>query len=290
MHTSRPDLLTLPATNLFGQVPEAQAGNWFSSNLGEPRVIRQLASAWPATASWSFDYLARLAGRRVVRLVAGNRERGPTAFVHAPLADYFRELHQGRAASVDEPALYLKEFDLLRELPLLKADVRPDGLFPRHRIVSSSAWIGPAGAHTGLHHDYLDNLAVLLRGRKRFFLARPGTVEAQRAVSRKFDRWARLSSTSISELASRGLAPGSLYAVDLAPGDALYLPRGWWHEVVNAEASIFLSGFFGSYPRVLCTWAVTGLRQIVHDAQASIGPTVCTCHPQSHSHPHPSTP
>lgn len=276
------------------QVPPADADDRFSRSRAEPRVIRRLAAKWPATATWSFEYLARLAGQRVVRLVAGNRERCATAFVQAPLADYFRRLHQGHEASPHGPALYLKEFDLLREWPALKADVRPHGLFPRHSIVSSSAWIGPAGAQTGLHHDYLDNLAVLLRGRKRFFLARPGTVESLGAVSRKFDRWACLSCLGINELAYRGLPPGSLYVVDLEPGDALYVPQGWWHEVVNLEPSIFLSGFFGSYPRVLFTWAATGLRQFVHDVQASLGPTVCTCHPQSRSEPqsrpHPSTP
>ncbi|MBP5910640.1 hypothetical protein F3K40_42845 [Streptomyces sp. LBUM 1478] len=66
-------------------------------------------------------------------------------------------------------------------------------MFPRGSVTSCGTWIGPALARTGLHHDLLDNLAVQITGRKRFYLARPGTVERAGALSVKYDAWARLS-------------------------------------------------------------------------------------------------
>jgi hypothetical protein len=99
-------------------------------------------------------------------------------------------------------------------------------------------------------------------------------------VSGKHDRWAVLAGLGIHELATRLRGRHALYRVDLAPGDALYVPHGWWHEVVNLQASILLSGFFGSTPRVLGLWARTGATQLLHQAGHACGwrRGPCTCH------------
>lgn len=185
--------------------------------------------------------------------------------------------HAGAVAT--DAVGHLKEFDLLRNFPslLLDVDLRPH--FPSKAVVSSQAWIGPAHARTGLHHDLLDNLAFTIRGRKRFYLAPPGTVESLRLVSKKFDRWAKLSQVGVDELMATSCAKATdaVQVIDLAPGDALFVPRGWWHEVVNLEASILLSGFFGSRARTWAVWAQTGAMQLVHEA-GLWRRGQCTCH------------
>lgn len=244
-----------------------------------PRVVRGAASDWPATQSWSFDRLAQLGGPRPVRLVVGNRETGKTRFAPGRLDDYLRSLDPATPPEAqDGPMPYLKEFDLLEEIPGLRDEVRPHQLIPQRRLSSCSAWVGPRGAHTGLHYDYLDNIAVLLRGTKRFYLARPGTVEKLGAASSKYDRWARLSSIGFADLAAAEPRGNALFVAELRAGDALYVPRGWWHEVVNTEASVLLSGFFGTYPSVFAKWLWTGMQQRAHNALASVSPTHCTCH------------
>lgn len=230
---------------------------------------------------WTFAHLARLGGERPVTLVAGNRELGTTRFIASTFGSYVASLENGSALAAGDPeTTHLKEFDLLREIPGLRQDLSTGALYPRGHIVSSSAWIGPAGARTGLHYDLLDNLAVLVRGSKRFYLARPGTVEALGQLSRKHDRWARLASVGISDLAARDLPEDSLFTADLHPGDAIYVPKGWWHEVVNLKASIFLSGFFGPPSRVIPLWLATGAKQLAHDLYP-LGRRNCTCHSQT---------
>lgn len=260
-------------------VPSVQAA---LRQPGRPSVLRGLAGHWPAVQRWRFDALARLAPGLPVQLVAGNRERHATRFVRGTLGAYLAGLDEAGPAPGHGPAapLYLKEFDLLKALPVLRQDLRPAELWPRGGIVSSSTWVGPAQARTGLHHDLLDNLALLVTGAKRFYLAPPGSVEQAGAVSGKHDRWAVLAGLGIHELAPRLCGRHTLYRVDLAPGDALYVPRGWWHEVVNLQASILLSGFFGSTPRVLGLWAWTGVKQLLHRAGHAAGRRRghCTCH------------
>jgi len=247
-----------------------------------PSVLRGLAGHWPAVQRWRFDALARLAPDMPVQLVAGNRERHATRLVRGTLGAYLAGLDEAGPGPAHDAArpLYLKEFNLLQALPVLRQDLRPAELWPRGRIVSSSAWVGPALARTGLHQDLLDNLALLVTGAKRFYLAPPGSVEQAGAIAAKHDRWAVLADQGIHELAPRLRGRHTLYRVDLAPGDALYVPRGWWHEVVNLQASILLSGFFGSPPRMLGLWAWTGMKQLLHRAGHAAGRRRghCTCH------------
>ena len=292
-------------TEGFAGVAEAASVRAALAQPGRPCVLRGLGAHWPAVQHWHFDALAQLVsddpssdgylgrspggiraglgvarrsarlGQQPVQLVAGNRERHTTRFATRTLGEYLHSL--GQPVQDGAVPLYLKEFDLLKALPVLRQDLRPGELWPRRGIVSSSTWVGPAQARTGLHHDLLDNLAMLVTGAKRFYLAPPGSVEQAGAVSDKHDRWAVLARLGIDELATRLRGRHTLYRVDLAPGDALYVPHGWWHEVVNLQASILLSGFFGSSPRVLGLWAWTGAKQLLHQA-GGWRRGHCTCH------------
>jgi len=263
---------------LLTPVAEHHGSHIINPGTRVPRVIRGAASQWPATHRWTFDYLAKLGGDRPVKLVVGNRELGATGFTQSTFSECVGALAaNGSIWGNGAHTAHLKEFDLLREFPALRKDVDTHALLPPRRYVSSSAWIGPRAAHTGLHYDYLDNLAVLLRGAKRFYLARPGVVESQGALSSKYDRWARLAGVGIQGLTARKLPQASLFVADLHPGDAIFIPKGWWHEVVNLDNSILLSGFYGPMPRVTALWLWTGARQLIHDATPFAG-RQCTCH------------
>jgi lysine-specific demethylase 8 len=244
-----------------------------------PLVLRGAASGWPAVQRWTFDHLARLDPRRPVRLVSGNRERGATRFVEGTLGEYLTTLDSPPAG---EPPRYLKEFDLLTAFPHLRAELRTRELFPPRTIRSSSVWIGPATARTGLHHDLLDNVAVQVIGTKRFYLAPPGSVERHQALAPKYDSWARLARVTAAEVADLQAGvddPQSRpLVVDLSPGDALYVPRRWWHEVENLTPSLLLSGFFGHPLAVLPAWLRVTARDGLHRL-GLVGRSGCTCHP-----------
>lgn len=243
-----------------------------------PVVFRGLAGHWPAVRQWSFGGLAEQLDDVPVQLVAGNREHGATRFVHSTLRQYLRSLEADAGNGSSEPQLYLKEFDLLKAQPRLRAELAHEQLLPKYSLRSLRTWIGPAGASTGLHHDYLDNLAVQIVGTKRWYFVRRGVIERRGLVSSKYDAWAVLSAVSARELAERETATGDFFCVDLNPGDVLYVPVGWWHEVTNLSASLFLGGFFGRPAPVLARWAWVSTRDWLH-RRGWFAKGACTCHP-----------
>jgi hypothetical protein len=240
-----------------------------------PTVSRGLASPWPAVRNWTFATLASLVDDVPVDLVAGERESGATRFVRSTLRRYLASLQAG-AAPVVAPAPYLKEFDLLKAVPQLRGGLRYGELLPKRTMHALRTWIGPAGVGTGLHHDYLDNLAVQIAGIKRWRLVRAGAVERLGAVSDKYDPWAVLSSSSAGELAATG-APEDFFMVDLHPGDVLHVPAGWWHEIVNLTPCIMVGGFFGRPVDVLSRYAWVSSRNLKH-RMGWLAHGHCTCH------------
>ncbi len=234
-----------------------------------------IGKRWSDSKLWTFDGLAALNPDLPVTLVEGNREREATRFVQSTFAQYVAYLQQPAAS--DEKPMYLKEFDLIKAFPQLARDLPYNALFPANTIKSHAAWIGPAGAKTGLHYDYLDNFAWLVAGRKRFYLMPPGSVESAGGLSSKYDRWAQLASTSVEELAhTHPEVAKQIYVVDLAAGDCLFVPRGWWHQIENLSPSILLSGFFGPRHEVIGKWLASLVRHGTHQVGLR-GRGHCTC-------------
>jgi len=244
-----------------------------------PAVFRGHAAAWPAVREWTFTRLAAGLPDTPIALVEGDREAGATRFTSTTLRRYIAGLDDVDAPTARVP--YLKEFDLLRAAPGLSADLAHRALLPRTNLASLRSWIGPAGSSTGLHHDYLDNVAVQVMGRKRWRLARPGTVERLGAVSPKYDPWAVLASCSVHQLAEQGAAAQDLFETETGPGDVLHVPAGWWHEVQNLSPCLLFGGFHGPVAGVLMRWAWVSVRNARH-RWGTLGRQGCTCHPATH--------
>lgn len=262
-------------TSDFQPLTEAAGEHMSYVRSRTPAVFRGMAADWPATRKWSFAHIASLSPEMPVKVVLGNREVNETRFAQSTLGAYVELLE--RNAPPEEEQVYLKEFDLLKKFPELRTDLRQELLFPRGAVSSSSVWIGPAGARTGLHYDLLDNFAITVLGTKRFFLARPGTVENAGALSGKYDAWARLSRVGVAELAADHATADDFFVVDLEPGDMLYVPAGWWHEVANLSASMLLSGFFATKTVAVSKWARVSARDVLHRC-GMLSRGNCTCH------------
>lgn len=113
-------------------------------------------------------------------------------------------------------------------------------------------WLGPAGTVTPLHADYDDNIFVQLWGSKRIFLAPPHhdeflyPREANALLfgspfdpaAPDFDRFPLARQASIIDFVVK-------------PGDMLYVPAGWYHQVSSLAFSLSANRWSRSIPMAL---------------------------------------
>ncbi|MDP9649628.1 hypothetical protein J2793_005095 [Paraburkholderia caledonica] len=115
-------------------------------------------------------------------------------------------------------------------------------------------WLGPAGTVTPLHCDFEDNLFAQVLGRKRFLLYSPAVADALHpddvnpllSVSRFDPERPNYVRFPLAESAKA-------IVCDLAPGDLLYLPAGWFHHVRALEFSLSVNRWTPDDPGVIAT-------------------------------------
>ncbi|MCB9673326.1 MAG: cupin-like domain-containing protein [Alphaproteobacteria bacterium] len=225
-------------------VDELYLAHWLPHR---PLVLRGGALGWRSAAwtwadlrarhAWSpLDVLERgprwwLQPRQVRRMAFGD-------FVDVVLGPPTDALYaDGRSLVLEQAGL----FPLREDLGLLPGLVG-DGT-PR-------AWVGPAGTVTPTHHDQSTAWQVVLLGRKRLHLASP--LEPELAA-----RAQGLFSLAPDEPTP---TPVRWHTIELGPGDAAFVPVGWWHQVEALEPSFTVSMSSFQWPNRF-DWYLPGRRR-----------------------------
>ncbi|KAK9247460.1 hypothetical protein V1506DRAFT_504557 [Lipomyces tetrasporus] len=160
---------------------------------------------------------------------------GPNPFFRTqiPLSLFLR-LHSMKDVPKEYASLYLAQTPLLSGLPALSQDLVPvpDYLPDSRHTYGSSAWIG-TNTFTPRHFDPNENLYVMVGGKKKVVLWEPSVLgEGQRK------RRGGLGNDNFSPPAP-GDAPWD--EVIINPGDGLYIPERWWHEVESLGTGVSAS-------------------------------------------------
>ncbi len=207
-----------------------------------PVLLECFAADWPALTRWRPAYFKTRFGAVEIE-VASRRESRPDPDINftahretLTMADYVdRVLASG--PSNDLYAIANNRNTARPQLQPLWDDIRPPpGYLDTSRLAGSSAlWFGPAGTLTPLHHDTSNILFVQILGRKRVFLGPPRSralLESARGLYNHAD-CERLS-------AAQRRAAGVI-ELTLEPGETLFIPVGWWHQVRALDLSISLA-------------------------------------------------
>lgn len=219
----------------------------------EPFVVRGIARDWPLvkaglhSAAAARDYLASLARQRAFPASIGERGRDRRLFYNDAMQVNFRMLQgpfdawmeaiAAAEADPEAPTVYLSSVDMGDYFSgLAEANGLPLGT----RRSIASIWIGTP-TRIAAHSDVPDNLAICAVGRRRFTLfppdqfanLYPGPLENNpggRPVSMvdlhqpDLDRYPRFAE-----------ALAAAQVVELEPGDAVFVPSLWWHNVEGLE-------------------------------------------------------
>lgn len=139
--------------------------------------------------------------------------------------------------------LYLAQKDIRGILPSLALD-------PTHlpiqevkdRLFQQSIWLGPRGTTTPLHCDPYCNLLCQVWGRKRVRIY--DATERQRLFSYPqgvLRNTSQVSCDAVDTAKFPGFAEVAYLECVVEPGQILFLPKKFWHEVVALTGSLSLS-------------------------------------------------
>lgn len=210
-----------------------------------PVIFTDLVTRWPAFGAWTLPRLRERFGDVPIRITD---ERASDPDYDARHEHHTREVSLGAyvdrvlaAGETNDFYMVANNKNLARTaLAALLDDVAfPDGLVVGERLKDASAlWIGPAGTVTPLHHDTSNILFCQLIGRKRFRLISPweiGVLDGARSM------YAGVNPEA-PDLERHPWWPDVIVKDEvIAPGEALFLPVGWWHHVRALDVSLSLA-------------------------------------------------
>ncbi len=137
------------------------------------------------------------------------------------------------AAQPGSPSVYLGSIEADIFLPGFARDNEMPAVPP---WVSPRIWLGNA-SNVSCHNDTFDNIACVIAGRRRFTLYPPEAVADLYVGPVDYTMAGRPVSLAAGAMASDPRYPrfeairDTALVADLGPGDALYLPKLWWHQV-----------------------------------------------------------
>ncbi|MGH6781101.1 MAG: DUF6065 family protein [Sphingomonadaceae bacterium] len=216
--------------------------NHYAAN--HPVVLDSELAGWPALDRWNPDYLKQLVGPREIEVQAGRSadpdfERNMSDHrIRMPFDQFIDRISQPGHGN----DLYLTAYNSASNaaaLEVLKGDLGfIDKVLTRDTPAPHGMpWIGSAGSFTPLHHDLTNNLLVQVVGRKRVLLVAPCE------TPRLYNDYHVYS--QVRDLAEPGIVARfpkleglHVHQVTLEPGDALFIPLGWWHQVTALDFSV----------------------------------------------------
>jgi hypothetical protein len=150
------------------------------------------------------------------------------------------------AGAPDAPAIYLESLPARDYLPAFSAAHRMPLLDER---VEPRIWIGNA-VKVNTHFDLVYNLACVVGGRRRFTRFPPEQLPNLYVAPLDFTPSGAPVSLAQLTLADHARFPRLAEALrharqaELGPGDALFIPYGWWHHVESLTPFNVLANYW----------------------------------------------
>lgn len=200
----------------------------FISTPSVPKIIRGLIDHWPAMSKWlNPNYFLNTMGHRLVPVELGRSYLDSDwtqriMSVEEFLRDYIcNESPSGLA--------YLAQYDLLSVIPSLQSDVDDldfcDIELPGGQGgVLRNIWIGMKNCYTPPHFDKYYNMFCQVVGQKHIRIFPPDTFGPSEVQGNtlRVNLGSVLDEPRVSE---------KMVELYLNPGEVLYVPKDWWHEV-----------------------------------------------------------
>lgn len=211
---------------------------------GTPVIVTDLLDNWPAMSRWTPEYFQTNFGDLEVEIQA-NRNADPLYEINSErhrhkirMSEYVQMVVGG--GETNDYYMVANNCEVNnRVLQAVYDDIlMPAYLDPNLLAGRSFFWFGPKGTITPLHHDPANLMMMQVAGRKRW-----------KAISPLQNHWMYNNIGVFSEVDAENPDYGKypLYhnvqvlEFDLHPGEAIFMPVGWWHHVRSLDICISMS-------------------------------------------------
>jgi hypothetical protein len=214
---------------------------------GRPVILVGEMADWPALSRWTPRYLRDAIGSKVIEF-QGERSKNDRFEIYKEAHrrempfDQFIDLIGGNTGN----DAYLTAYNSARNaqaLSGLHGDLGFLDKFLSHDVLEPHGmmWIGPAGTVTSLHHDLTDNFIAQIVGRKRLKLVPAADVGKLYNHQHVFSEIADLEDQALDPTRFPLLANARIYDVTLSPGEIIFIPLAWWHQVKSLDFSVTIT-------------------------------------------------
>lgn len=220
-----------------------------------PAVVRGLVKSWPvvrnsaASPAQFMSYVSQFDAGKPVEVFTGERDIAGKYYYNDALTGFNFERERmsfgaalerivATAGSAGKRSMYVGSLPIETYLPGFSAQNAVPILSP---AASARIWLGHE-SNVSAHYDAMDNLACVVTGTRRFTLFSPEITS--RLYMGPIDFTMAGQPVSLAASAPEDDARYPLFrevrdqalVAELRPGDAIYIPKLWWHKVEATSA------------------------------------------------------
>ena len=208
----------------------------------QPVIITGKIADWKAFSLWSIDYLNTVVGDKEFNVnVSKNKiftfdpeteDTFPSTKMQ--FTDFTDWILQEKKA---DQYYYLQQHPIETFFPELFPDIEIPDYFNKKLFMLANLWIGTGGNTTPLHWDGAQNLLCQVRGRKRVLLFEPKQTPFlyPYSVDSKTPHMSHLNIDKPDLEKFPKFQKAKYIEYILEPGEMLFIPTFWWHQVYSLE-------------------------------------------------------
>ncbi|XP_070568015.1 tRNA wybutosine-synthesizing protein 5-like [Ptychodera flava] len=212
-----------------------------------PVLFKGVAKEYPAFKLWTDDFLLGLpetATTRVTIEMAKKEDRNKPGY-DATFENFLKTYNESDIYMVATAPDFLRKF-----IPLPDA-LKCDEVI--EELVDTVVWFSSGGTKSVLHNDDVDNINCLYRGRKELlfidFLKYRKTV-----VLDNYDRgFSGVDVDKVDFTKYPELNNVEYHFANMTPGDCLFIPFKWFHQVNSFDGNIAVNIWWNHNPKLIPT-------------------------------------
>lgn len=223
----------------------------------QPAVLKGF-DIGPCSEKWIPEYLAEKGGDREVKIHVSktaqmdfinknfiyrslpfcelvkraSREKQENFFIEETEKYYLRALG-------DNPRKDIA--DIRQQFPELAEDIHFPEFYPEEKFFSSVFRIASPGLQLWTHYDVMDNFLIQVQGKKRVVLFSPKSVSF---MYMNGDKSEVLDIDNVDSNKYLLFSKAERFEVLLEPGDVLFIPALWFHNVISLEFGVAVNVFW----------------------------------------------